>query len=45
MKRLSNLLEFAYTYVPFYRDFFNEQKIQPRDIQTLDQLKIFADYR
>ena len=40
MKKLSNLLEFVYKYVPFYRNFFNERKMQPRDIQTLDQLKI-----
>jgi len=40
MKRVSELLEFAYTYVPFYRNFFNEQRIHPRDIQSLDQLEV-----
>jgi phenylacetate-CoA ligase len=41
MQKLSELLEFAYSYVPYYRDFFNEKKIHPRDIQSLDQLEIF----
>jgi phenylacetate-CoA ligase len=40
MSKLSKLLEFVYRYVPYYRNVFNELKIQPRDFRTLEHLKV-----
>lgn len=41
MAKLTNLLNFVYYYVPFYQRIFEKLKINPSDIRTMDDLKVF----
>ena len=39
LKRLHNLLSYAYTNVPYYQLLFGEHRITPKDIATIDDLQ------
>jgi len=41
MQQLSKLLHHAYENVPFYRQWFNEKKLRPEDVQSISDLRQF----